>query len=273
MRRSTPSLEQAGRTLGYGAFGVGVTAIVALVVLNLTDSGQAGVYDRVYLHLGPSGATEVAILAHFLAAGMIALGVTMVAADYLSDRGANIHAVGVVFAAMLALVVGFLVVAVSGLAAFLTVLLVLAVAFLGVPLWLRYRSGVRSGAVPAFVGGIPVIVLLLFLAGFGLGWGWGYVVVAEEIPESSVDGPVADMGEMPEVRDDLFAGDCESSGEDRRQCHLQLRGYEHEVTAAQFMERQGVRCPYQTTYSGEEDAFIADDDGTYYRVTCSPHGD
>lgn len=270
---STPTLKQAGTTLGYGVLGVVVTAAVALVILNIANPVQVVVYDLFYLRLGPSGATEVAILAHFMTGGVVALGVTMVAADYLSDRGANRRAVGAGFAAMLALVLAFLVVALAGLAAFLTALLILAIAFVSIPLALRYRFGVRSGAVPAFVGGIPVIVMLLFLAGFGLGWGWGYVVTAEEVPESSVDGPVADFDEVPEIRDDLFAGDCETTGEDRRRCHLQLRGYEHEQTMARFMARHGVRCPYQNTYSGEEDSFIGEHDGTYYRVTCSPHGD
>ncbi len=273
MSLSNLTLKRVGTTLGYGVLGVVLTGAVGLVVLNLTDSGQAVAYDFFYLRLGPSGATEVAILTHFLTAGVLALGVTMLAADYLSDRGRNLRPVGLGFAAMLALVIAFLVVALAGLAAFLTALIVLAVVLVGVPLWLRYGADIRSGAVPAFVGGIPVIIVLLFLAGFGLGWGWGYVVVAEEIPESSVDREVADMDGVPEIQEDLFTGDCETTSEDRRECHLQLRGYEHEVTAAQFMARHGVRCPYQNTHAGEAGAFVGEYDGTYYRVTCSPHGD
>jgi hypothetical protein len=273
MNPPTPTLERAGTTLGYGVLGVLVTAAVALVVLNLVVPVQAVVYDLLYLRLGPSGATEVAILAHFLTGGVVALGVAMLAADALSDRGANLRTLGVGFAAMLVLVLAFFLVALAGFAAFLTALLVLAVAFVGIPLALRYGLGVRSGAVPAFVGGIPVVVALLFLAGFGLGWGWGYVVTAAEVPDASVDGAVADFDDVPEVRDDLFSGDCETTGEDRRRCHLQLRGYKHERTAARFMARHGVRCPYQNTHSGEGDAFVAEHDGAYYRVTCSPHGD
>lgn len=88
-----------------------------------------------------------------------------------------------------------------------------------------------------------------------------------------MEGPVADFDGVPEVRDDLFVGDCETTGEDRRRCHLQLRGYEHEQAAARFIARHSVRCPCQNTCSGEEDSFIAEHEGTYYRVTCSPHGD
>lgn len=77
--------------------------------------------------------------------GVCALGVTMLVADYLSDRGANLCAVGAGFAVMLALILAFLMVALAGLAAFLTAPLVLTVAFVGILLALRYRFGVRSG--------------------------------------------------------------------------------------------------------------------------------
>jgi hypothetical protein len=269
----TPTLKRAGATLGYGVLGALVTGAVALVVLNVVEPVQAAVYDLFYLRIGPSGATKVAILAHFIAGGVGALGVAMLTADVLSDRGANLRTLGVGFAAMLALVLAFLVAALAGSPAFLTALLVLTGALVGIPLALRYRFGVRSGAVPVLVGGIPVVVALLFLAGFGLGWGWGYVVTAEEVPDASVDGAVADFGDVPAVREDLFSGDCHTTGEDRHRCHLQLRGYEYERTAVRFMARHGVRCPYQSTYSGDGDTFIAEHDGTYYRVTCSPHGD
>lgn len=266
------TLRRVGVLLGYGVLGVVGTAAVALVVLNVSEPVQAVVYDLFYLRVGPGAATETAILTHFLASGVVAISVPLLVGDYISDRGTNRRTLAWAVAALLGLVVVFLVVALAGLAAFLTALLVLAVGLVGIPVVLRYRFGVRSGAVPAFVGGIPVIVLLLFLAGFGLGWGWGYVMIAEEVPASSVDGSVADFDEVPEVRDDLFAGDC-TTRDGRRECILQLRGSEHEMAAVRFMDRHGVRCPYQNTYTGEEDAFHAEHDGTVYRVTCSPHGD
>ena len=88
------------------------------------------IYELFYLQVGPSEATETAILTYFIVGGIVGL---------------------------------------AGLAAFLTALLVLAIGLVGVPLALRFRCGVRSGGVPAFVGGIPVIVPLLLVAGFGLG--------------------------------------------------------------------------------------------------------
>ena len=269
----TPTLKEAGTTLGYGVLGAVGTATVALVVLNLSQPVQRAVYDLFYLRVGPSEATETAILAHFLVSGIIAISIPMLVGDYLSDRGAHFSTLAWAVTTLFGLVAVFLVVALAGLAAFLTALLVLAVGLIGIPIALRIGAGVRSGAVPAFVGGIPVIILLLFLAGFGIGWGWGYVVVAEEVPEASVDGSVADFDDVPEIRDDLFAGDCETTTKGHRECMLQLRGYEHERAAARFMARHGVRCPYQNTYSGEADAFFAEHNGTYHRVTCSPHGD
>ena len=145
-------------------------------------------YDLFYLRVGPSEATETAILVHFLTSGIIGLSVPMVIGDSLSDRGANLPTLAWGIATLLALLLVFLVVALAGLAAFLTALIVLAIGLIGVPLVLRYRAGMRSGGVPAFVGGIPVIIFLLLLAGFGLGWGWGYVMTAQEVPASSVNG-------------------------------------------------------------------------------------
>lgn len=270
---SRETLKRVGTVAGYFVLGMIGTAAVALVLLNLLQPVQGVVYDLFYLPVGPSEATETAILTHFLVSGVIAISVPLLVGDYLSDRGANLRALAWGVAAMLGLVLVFLVVALTGLAAFLTALLVLAIGLVGVPVVLRYWAGVRSGGLPAFVGGIPVLVVLLFLAGFGLGWGWGYVMIAEEVPASSVDGPVADFGEVPEIRDDLFVeGDCETT-DGRRQCLLQLRGYEHELEAARFMDRHGVRCPYQNTYTGQEDAFYTEYEGTTYRITCSPHGD
>ncbi|MHB9286013.1 hypothetical protein ACKVMT_03120 [Halobacteriales archaeon Cl-PHB] len=251
-----------------------MTAAVALVSLNVSVPMQAGVYDLFYLQVGPSEATETAILTHFLVSSVVAISVPLLVGDYLSDRGANLRTLGWGVAALLGLVLVFVVVALAGLAAFLTALVILAIGLVGIPLTLRYQAGVRSGGLAAFVGGIPVIILLLFLAGFGIGWGWGYIMIAEEVSESSVDGPIADFDSVPQVRDDVFAaGDCSTDTANRRECLLYLRGYEHETQAARFMARHGVRCPYQNSPTGGMDAFYAEYEGSYYRVRCSPHGD
>lgn len=267
------TVKRAATLLGYGVLGAASTAVTAFVVLNVAEPIQRVVYDFFYLQVGPSKATETAILTHFLLAGVSGLGLSMVIGDYLSDRGANRGAIARGIAALLALLVVFLVVALAGLAAYLTAMVVLTVGLIGIPLVLWYQVNVHSGGLPAFAGGVPVVVLLVFLGGFGIAWGWGYVVIAEEIPAGSPED-VVDFNEVPEVRDDLFVdGECETTGDGTQRCILQLRGYAHEQTAVRFMARHGVRCPYPNTYTGEEDTLVAEYDGSYYRVSCSAHGD
>lgn len=274
MDTSIPTLKRIGTVAAYLVLGVVGTAAVALGLLYTLQPIQRVVYDAFYLQVGPSEATETAILTHFLVAGGTAISAVLLAGDYLSDRLNNRAAVAKAITVLLGLIVVFLLVALLELAAFLTAILVLTVAVLVVPLLLRYRYGMRSGGIPAFVGGIPVLLVLLLVTGFGLGWGWGYIMTAEEAPSSAVDGTAsADFDDVPQIRDDLFAGDCSTGTDDRRVCRLYLRGYEHEARAARFMARHGVRCPYQNTQTGRSDSFIATHNGSYYRVTCSPHGD
>lgn len=264
---------QVATALAYALLGGIVTATVGLLVLNVTTDLQTVVYDLFYLRVGPGEATKIAILVHFLTAAVAGLSVAMIAGDLLSDRGAHLRAVGLAVAALVALLVLFLGVALAGLAAFLTALALLAVGLIGIPLTLRFYFGLDSAGVPAFVGGIPVVILLLFLAGFGLGWGWGYVMTATEVPHSTVQGPVAEFDTVPQVRDDLFVdGDCEVQ-DGLRECRLQLRGYEHAVPAVRFMDSHGIRCPAQSARDGRSGKFYAEYDGMLYEVTCSPHGD
>lgn len=274
MEVTTPTLERVGIVAAYVVLGVVGTAVVALVLLNTLYPIQQVVYEAFYLQVGPSEATETAILTHFLLAGFTAIGVALLAGDYVSHRLANRAAVGKALTLLMGSFVAFLFMAVLELAAFLTAIVVLAVTVLAVPLLLRYRFEVRSGGVPAFVGGIPVLILLILAAGFGLGWGWGYSMTAQEVPASEVDEPApADFDDVPRIRDDLFAGDCSTSPDGRQVCRLHLRGYEHEVRAARFMARHGVRCPYQNAQTNPSNSFVATHDDSYYRVSCSPHGD
>jgi len=270
---SRDTLWRVATVVGYGVGGLLTTAVVALVAVNLGGPFRGLVYDLVYLQVGPSEAAETAILARFLLSIVVGLGVSMLLGDYLDDRLDNATAVGTAVVAMLTVVGAVLVVGLAGVDTFAATLVALVVVVVGVPFALRYGYGVRSGAVPAFVGGVPVVLVLLLLTAFGIGWGWGYVLTAEEVPASSVEGPAADFDEVPEVRDDLFdGGNCETVEGDRRECWLYLRGYEHERTAARFMADHGVRCPDQSTL-GRSGAFVAEHDGTYYRVTCTAHGD
>lgn len=273
MERPEITPRRVAVTAGYLLLGVVGTAVAAMALLRLLQPVQAPIYDAVYLDLGPGEATKVAILSHFVLSGAVAIAVPTVVGEYVSDRGANWRAVLLGLGAVAGLLVVFFAVSFAGLVGLPTALLWVLAVGVGVPLLLRFRYGVRSGGVPAFVGGVPVLVLLLFLAGFGLGWGWGYVVIAEEVPASSVEGAdVVEFDGVPEVRDDLFTGDCSEAGDGARTCHLQLRGYEHELEATRFLADHGVRCQYRGT-GRDPGSFVARHDGVFYRVTCSPHGD
>lgn len=77
-------------------------------------------------------------------------------------------------------------------------------------------------------------------------------MTAREVPAATVNrSAAADFDAAPRIRDDLFAADCSTNTDDRRVCHLYLRGYEHE----------------------KRDSFVARTNGSYYRVACTPHGD
>lgn len=276
-----PSLKRIGTIAAYLLLGVIGTTATGLVLLYALEPLQAVIYNAVYLQMGPSEAFITAIITHFLVTSVIALSVSMLVGDYLSDRLAHRAALAKGTAAMLGLVLVFFLVPVTGLTAVLTALFLLPGAFVVVILLLRFRYGARSGGVPAFFGGIPLIIVLFFLFAMA-GWGWGYVITAEEVPASAVDGSAAaDFSTVPELRDDLVATDCSTDTNGRRVCRLRQHeiqshteeSRDYEARAARFMARHGVRCPYQTTQSGQSESFIATYNGSYYRVTCSRYGD
>lgn len=266
-------LERVGRTVGYLLLGLLGTAAVALGLLWVTTPVQSVLYRALYLALGPSDATATAILLQFLAVSAVAVAVPLVVGDYLDSGLANRDALVAALAVLVGSLVVFLAAAFGGFAATPVAFGLLALALLAVPLLLRFRYGVRSGAVPAFVGGIPVVLLLLLLVGFGLGWGWGYVVTADEVPASTVDdADVTTLDDAPALEAALFdPGNCDS-GSDGRECYLYLRGFAHERAAARALADRGVRCPYQGSSAGGGTAVVRHD-GRYYRVACSPHGD
>lgn len=267
----TPRL--AATTVGYLLLGTLGTVAVALVATNLLQPVQAPLYAAVYLDLGPSGATEVAVLGHFVLSAAVAVVVPTLLAEYVSDRGENVRAIAAALAVVGLLLVIFALVAVVGSVSLPLALAAIGIAIVAVPLLLWARFDVRSGAIPALVGAAPALVFLLLLAGFGLAWGWGFVVVAEEVPASSVEGvEVVDFDGVPEVREDLFGGDCRERADGTRVCNLQLRGYEHELEATRFLADHGVRCPYQGT-GADGGSFVARHGDRYYRVSCSSHGD
>jgi MFS family permease len=218
---SNLTLGRVGPIVAYSVLGLIGTAGVVLFVLNVSQPVQAVLYRAVYLRVGPSEATETAILAQFLGVGLVGISIPMVIADYLSDGLTHRRALGIGIGVMAGLLIGFFAVALAGLAAFLTSLSILVIAVISVPVLLRYRLGVRSGALPAFVGGIPVLFLLVLAVGFGLGWGWGYVITAQEVPAETVNGSVATFDDARAFEAELFA-DCEIDTAGRQVCRLFL---------------------------------------------------
>lgn len=266
-----PLARRLATALGYGLLGLLGTAAVGFGTLLAIQPAARSIYGLVYLQLGPSDATKFAVLLSFVLAGSVALAAVTLAGEYLSNRGTNRRAVLLGLGAVGLLDVAYVALSLAGLVGVVVALGWILSVGIAVPLLVAYRYDVRSGAVPAFVGGVPVVVFLLLLAGVGIGWGWGYVVVAEEVPATSTGGNVTTVDAVPQVRDDLFAGDCETL-DGRETCYLSLRGYEHELAATHFLADHGVRCPYQGS-GPSSGAFVARHGDRYYRMTCAAHGD
>jgi hypothetical protein len=272
MAPARSTLERVARVAGYLLVGALVTAVAALVALYASTGGQRPVYDLLYGHVGPSEATEAAVLAQFLLASFLAVGTSLLVGDAISDRGGHAPVLLWAVGGMVATVVLFLAASLVGLAAFPVALVVVVLVLVAVPLTL-YRDGVRSGGLHAFVGGVPVVALLLLLAGVGLGWGGGHVVVARELPADATVSPTPAFEDAPEVREDLFAADnCETDTDGRGRCLLLLRGYEHELAAVRALAAHGVRCPHRTA-TGGSGSVVVEHDGRPYRVTCAAYGD
>ncbi|MFD1647647.1 hypothetical protein [Haloarchaeobius litoreus] len=274
MTDTSAIIRRVGRGVAYVLLGLVGTIAVALVLLNVTTGVQRPVYDALYLRLGPSGATEAAILIQFLASGLGAVALPLFVADYLHTGLANRDALLAVLGSFLGVLVVYTAVALAGFPSAPTAFLLLVVVLVGVPLLLRFRFDVRSGALPTFVGSVPAVVLLMLLAAFGLGWGWGYVVSAQEVPASSVDdAAVGTLSDAPPVESALFSsGNCETDADGYQTCDLPLRGFEHERVAVRALSELDVRCPYQGT-SGDGGSAVVRHDERYFEVQCSPHGD
>ena len=259
---------------GYALLGAVLTAALGLAALFVLTGIQPHLYDALYLTLGPSGATGFAIFGHFALAGMVGIVLTGLAGHVLSDRTNHLREVGIALAAVPVLLVLFVAASLADVAFLGGILLWVVAIAVAVPALLWFHFDLHSGALPAFLGGVPVIVLMLLLAGVGVGWGWGYVVTAQEIPAGDVgDEPVATLDDAPEVKEDLFADrNCETTADGLERCQLMLRGYIREKAAAQSLASHGVRCPYEGTFR-DSGSFVASHDDRYYRVTCQAHGD
>lgn len=282
MHRSDVTLRSALGTAGYLGLGLVGTAVLLLGLLFVSQPVQVFVYDAFYLAVGPWSASTAATLLVVSTAILVAVSAVALVAEATTREFERLRPMAAGLATGIVVVPVLLAVAtLLDLEGFLTALVAVGGFVVAVPFWLR-NLGAWPAAVTAVAGSVPVVALTLLVLGFGLGWGGGYVVVAEEVPASEVDGSAeASFDEVPQLRDDLLspggdtAGWCEGDG--RRTCYLELRGYDHEARAARFLADHGVRCPARNA-NGPRDpdaerSFVASDDGTYYSVSCRAYGD
>lgn len=269
-----PDARRVAVVAGYVLLGAVLTAALGLAALFVLTGIQPLLYDALYLTLGPSGATGFAIFGHFALAGAVAVVLAGLAGHALSDRTDHLREVGIALAAVFVLLVLFVGASLADVAFLGGVLLWVVAIAVAVPALLWFHFDLRTGALPAFLGGVPVIVLMLLLAGVGVGWGWGYVVTAQEVPGGDVgDEPVTTLEDAPEVREDLFADrNCEAAADGLERCRLMLRGYIREEATARALASHGVRCPYGGT-SRDSGSFLARHDDGFYRITCQAYGD
>lgn len=278
------TLERAARTGAHLLGGAIGTAVAGLGLLRAGLPLQARLYDTFYLAVGPWTAEVTATVMGFTLAATLALALPTLLSVGVESGTEHLRPLLAGLAVLLAVLAAWLSAsALLGVEGLLAALLGLALVLVAIPAGLHRFASWPDG-VAAFVGGVPVVALLVAALAFGLGWGGGYVLVAEEVPADAVDGsPAADVSEEPELRDDLLDpsdddvyANCERDDRDRRTCRLDLRGYDGEATAARFMASHGVRCPYRNVPSrdrSEARSFVAEDDGTYYRITCEAYGD
>lgn len=277
------TLERTARTAGHLLLGTVGTTVAGLALLRLVQPLQVPLYDAFYLSVGPWTAEVTATVLGFVLAGTLAVALpTLLSVAVRSGTGGLQPLVAGLAVLLGGLFVGIAAWALAGLEVVLAAVVAVVVVAVAVPAGL-YRVGTWPDGVAAYVGGLPVLVLLLAALAFGLGWGGGYHVVAEEVPAEEVDtSAAAEFSEAPELREalldpsqeDIYANCAQEEG--RRTCRLDLRGYDDEATAARFLDSHGVRCAPRNAPSREspgEGSFVAEADGTYYRVSCETYGD
>lgn len=268
----TITIGRVGTAAAYLVAGAIGTAAVSIALTPIVLPLQRATYGSFYAPLGPWRATEAAVILAGAVVGLLALAVpTLLVASLRGSRDAvppmlagfaallGVSLFVVVFAALLGL---------FELPGAFFALVVAVVAFGAVVHALD--TGVRP--VATFAGGVPVFALLLVLLAAGLGWGGGYELVAQELPDD--EGYAVEFDEAPEVRDDLFRAVNRDEEGGAVAYRLQLRGYDGESAAARFLAEHDVRCPYINGNAGAEaGSFVAEHDGTRYRVTCVTYGD
>jgi hypothetical protein len=256
-------------TAAYLLVGAVGTGVVGVALAPVVQSLQRAAYGSFYLSLGPWRATEAAVLLAGSVVGLLSIGVPTTLVAAVRGSRASVPPILAGLGALFGVSI-FLLVFVALLGLFeppaAMAALVVAVATLGAGL---YRLGTDHRTVATFAGGVPVFALLLvFLAAVPAG---GHALVAEETGDpdpAEANGSLADFGEAPEVGDDLFRS-ATREGDDPASYRLSLREYDRGSSAAQLLDANGVTCPYLGANADEEsETFVAEYDGTYYRVRC-----
>ncbi|MFB6301001.1 MAG: hypothetical protein ABEH65_12155 [Halobacteriales archaeon] len=283
-RFERPSLGRIARIIGTFLIGTVGTVVFTLMMLRLAQPLQRPIYDGLYLAVGPWTATVTATILTFTLGSVVAISIPTLGVLYRRGHADHLRTLGLGLLAAFGLgAVAIYVTALLGMISLLVAVLLVSLFIATVPLTLRYLGLWPDGAI-VFAGGVPVLIFSMLLLGFGLGWGGGYDVVATELPAATANGSAkADLAEAPTLRDALLTpadgtayAYCETDG-DRRTCRLSLRSYDHEADAVRFLNRHGVRCPYLNDPGSADTetnaSFIAEDNGTYYRISCVAYGD
>lgn len=274
MLPTRPDARTAVRAIGFLLLGaIGTAALTVGAAGGLADPAHAAVHDVYYALFGPYDSKYVSGLAAITLLTALAGVAPVLAADIVSDRGEHVFwLLGGAFVLPLPVLAALALLFASS--AGVGTAVAVAGTALVVPVGLRIGFDVRSGGLPAMVGVIPVVFLVISAS----------IVVsgieppptrieADEIPSgadgSAAEEQVADFQSVPIVRRDLFS-DCHEDRGGRRECELRLDGYEHDRRAIEFLDRRGVVCPSETMESvAERDSFVAVHEGTSYRVRCT----
>lgn len=276
-------IRRLARTAGAILGGLVGTIALAIVLLAASQPVRRWLFDALYLSLGPWSAEETATVVTFVLAGLGATAVSTTLGAGITHGGHAARRTGGLLASLVGVIgLALLASAMLGWTGWLAAVTAVAGFVVAVPLTIRWVGAWPAG-IATFVGGVPPLVVLLLLLGFGLGWGGGYDLVAREVPNASDSEAVATFEAVPQVRADLLTtgpasdsrGYCERNPAGGRTCYLPLRGYQHEATAARFLARHGVRCPYRggPTDGDRNRWFLAANNGTVYEVGCLAYGD
>ena len=263
------SVSHIAAALLLGAAGTGA---FFWVVGRFAHGLRAALLDALYGTVGPTAAWQLSTTVWFTAVGSVAVAVPpllLAMASAREDRGRVLELVGGFAGLTILAVVLFAGAGYLGVLEFSLVAVGLLLLLAGHYVVLRSRGG-SPEAVVVFVGGLTLLLPLVFLFGSAFAAGGSYHVVATAVPTDSVEREnVARFDDVPAVRDALFSRDaCDAYGDRERVCRLPLDGSRSAERAVAFLAENGVRCVVPAHARPRGPSFVAEHDGTRYRVTC-----